>query len=71
MRYEEYEIEKNYNLCFTNAILTNGFHEIYSSRIVNSLYYDDAEFLYLVIQEMALMIEKNKIKILQFKFRRC
>ena len=46
MRYErKYEIEKNYNLCFTNAILTNGFHEIYSSRIVNSLYYDDAEFL--------------------------
>ena len=45
MRYErKYEIEKDYHLCFANCLLSNSFKEIFSSRIVNSLYYDDSGF---------------------------
>jgi len=45
LRYEKkYEIPIGYSNIISNYLKSNGFNEIFKSRVVTSLYYDDAYF---------------------------
>tara|TARA_B100000242_G_scaffold293514_1_gene271903 strand:+ start:4462 stop:5118 length:657 start_codon:yes stop_codon:yes gene_type:complete len=45
LRYEKkYEIPISYSNIISNYLKSNGFNEIFKSRVVTSLYYDDAYF---------------------------